>query len=127
MIVSDNHPTILLVCSSAIMREVLKESLQNERYNVLAVNGLGGAVDRLKEVSPDLLIVRPYLDNIDGHDAAVYLRTKNPGMRVLILSGTIDDDRLINQEVLQSFQVFPKPFTVAEFIEKVEQVLAMPI
>jgi CheY-like chemotaxis protein len=126
MIVSKNRPTILLVCSASVMRAVLKESLA-PYYDVVAVAGLGGAVDRLEEMKPDLLLIRPYLNNIEGHEAAVYLRTKSPGMRVLILSGTIDDDRLLNRERLESFELFPKPFTVAEMIEKIDQVLAISV
>jgi DNA-binding NtrC family response regulator len=106
------------------MRAVLKEALEKERYNVLAVAGLGGAVNRLETVSPDLLLIRPYLESIDGHAAAVYLRRKNPGMRVLILSGTLDDDRLITPELVQSFSIFPKPFKVEELIGEVERVLS---
>jgi CheY-like chemotaxis protein len=125
MIVSKNRPTILLVCSGSVMRAVLKEAL-GQHYNVVAVSGLGGAVDRLAEITPDLMVIRPYLNSIDGHDAAVYLRTKSPGIRVLIVGGTIDDDRLNNRELLQSFEVFPKPYTVTDLVAKIDQVLATP-
>lgn len=127
MIVSQNNPVILVVCPGSVMRAVLKEALEKAQYNVIAVAGLGGAVNRLEKVTPDLLLIRPYLGSIAGHDAAVYLRRRNPGIRVLIVSGTLDDDRLIAPETLHSFAIFPKPFTVAELIEKVKQVLASPI
>jgi DNA-binding NtrC family response regulator len=70
-----------------------------------------------------LLIVRPYIEDIAGHDATHYLRAKNPGMHVLILSGSLDDDRLQYREAIEAFEVFPKPFTAGELLKKVADVL----
>ncbi len=44
-------------------------------------------------------------------------------MRVLILGGLLDDDRLRYREELEGFEVFPKPYTGAQLIEKVKEVL----
>jgi len=118
------NETILLLCSDPVIRSVLDETLQTEGYVVLSVGELGTAVDRLREYKPDLLLIRPYIDNMAGHDAAQYLRTKRPGMRVLMVSGSLDDDRLRYREALHSIDVFPKPFTAAELLEKVREVLA---
>jgi DNA-binding response OmpR family regulator len=117
------HPTILLLCSDAVIRSVLEETLKGECYVVLPTGDLGSAVDRLREYKPELLLIRPYIDNMAGHDAAQYLRTKRPGMRVLMVSGLLDDDRLRYRQSLQSIDVFPKPFTAEELLEKVRQVL----
>jgi hypothetical protein len=70
-----------------------------------------------------LLITHPYVDNITGHEAAKYLRTKNPGMGVLIVAGLLDDDRLQYRASLEEFQIFPPPFTRAQFIKTVAEVL----
>jgi CheY-like chemotaxis protein len=118
--------TILLLASDPIMRSVLQETLEQAGYTVLATGDLGHAVDRLKNVTPDLLITRTYIQGLTGHDAAIYLRTKSPKMRVLIVGGLLDDDRLQVREVLQGFEVFPKPYPPAEFLQKVQEVLANP-
>jgi len=81
------------------------------------------AVDRLKESTPDLLIIRSYIEGISGYDAAILLRTKCPGLRVLMVGGLMDDDRLRNRMALKEFEVFPKPFTAAALLEKVKDVL----
>jgi len=54
------------------------------------------------------------------------LRTKCPKMRVLILGGLIDDERLQYREALQGFEVFPKPYTAAKLLQKVKDVLSKP-
>jgi DNA-binding response OmpR family regulator len=118
--------TILLLASDPIVRSVIQETLHNAGYTVLATGDLGQAVDRLKEITPDLLIVRTYVEGLPGHDAAVYLRTKCAGMRVLILGGLLDGDRLQLREVLHGFEVFPKPYPAAELLQKVSEVMNKP-
>jgi hypothetical protein len=44
-------------------------------------------------------------------------------MRVLIVGGLLDDDRLRNREALEGFAVYPKPYTAAELLAKVKDVL----
>ena len=116
--------TILLLVSDPIVRTVIQEALEREGYVVRATGDLGKAVDRLKECKPDLLITRTYIEGLTGHDAAKYLLTKCPNMRVLILGGLLDDDRLRNRESLEGFEVFPKPYTAAEMLKKVKDILS---
>jgi DNA-binding NtrC family response regulator len=115
--------TILLLVSDPIVRSVLQETLEREGYTVMAAGGVGEAVDRLKECTPDLLITRTYVQGLTGHDAAKYLRTKCTKMKVLILGGLLDDERLQNRETLQGFRIFPKPYTAAVLLEEVKDVL----
>jgi DNA-binding response OmpR family regulator len=118
--------TILLLVSDPVVRATLKETLDLAGYMVMAAGDLGQALDRLKECAPDLLITRTYVDGLPGHDAAIYLRTKCTTMRVLILGGLLDDDRLQYREALQGFKVFPKPYSVAELLQVVKHVLGEP-
>jgi DNA-binding response OmpR family regulator len=90
---------------------------------VRASSGLGDAVDRLKESVPDLLIIRTYVESMPGHEAAIYLRTKCPGMKVLMVGGLLNDERLQHRAEMQGFDVFPKPYSAAELIQKVKDVL----
>ena len=118
--------TILLLVSDPLVRATLKETLESPGYTVMAAGDLGQAVDRLKECTANLLITRTYVDGLPGHDAAVYLRNKCNSMRVLILGGLLDDKRLQFRESLQGFKVFPKPYTVAELLREVADVLNQP-
>ncbi len=119
--------TILLFCSEPLIRSILAETLQTHGYVVLPVGDLGAAIDRLHSTKPDLLIIRTYVDTMPGHDAARYLRTKRPGMRVLMASGLVDDDRINFRESVHGIEVFPKPFTAVDLLEKVHEVLAKPV
>jgi DNA-binding NtrC family response regulator len=114
---------ILLLCSEPIIRSVMKEVLEQAGYVVRATGDLGTAVDMLAASRIDLLITYPYVESIPGHEAAKYLRGRNPQMGVLVVAGLLEDDRLQYRAVLESFETFPSPFTVDQLIEKVEAVL----
>jgi DNA-binding response OmpR family regulator len=118
--------TILLLVSDPVLRSVVEETLERAGYSVMAAGDLGQAVDRMNEVTPDLLIIRSHVQNLPGHDAAMYLRKKCLKMKVLILGGRLEDDRLQNREELQGFEIFPKPYPAAEMLEKVKEVLGKP-
>jgi DNA-binding NtrC family response regulator len=118
--------TILLLASDPVVRSVMEETLERAGYTVLATGNLGQAVDRLKTCSPDLLITRTYVEGLPGHDAAMYLRSKCLKMKVLMVGGLLDDDRLAMREALQGFEVFPKPYTAADLLHKVKEVLDKP-
>jgi len=118
--------TILLLVSDAVVRSILKETLQREGYTVLPTGDLGQAVDRLNECIPDLLITRTYVESMPGHEAAMYLRTKCRGMRVLMLGGILDDQRLQYRAELQGFEIFPKPYSAAVLLQEVRRVLSIP-
>jgi DNA-binding response OmpR family regulator len=118
--------TILLLVSDPLVRSVLQDTLEHEGYTVITAGDLGSAVDRLTEVTPDLLITRTYVEGMTGHDAATYLRTKSNGLRVLMVGGLLDDQRLKYRESLEGFDVFPKPYSAAELLQKVKDVLKKP-
>jgi two-component system cell cycle sensor histidine kinase/response regulator CckA len=114
---------ILLLASDPLMRSVIRETLQKVGYLVMTANDIGEAVDRLKDMRPDLLIVRPYINSMPGGEAANYLRTKRHGLPVLIVSGYIDDERIQNRHDLRNFHVFPKPFSPDELVTRVKEVI----
>lgn len=123
---SPKKANILLLVSDPIVRAVMNETLDGKGYTVWATGDLGRAVDFLGMSTPDLFITRSYVEGLSGHDAAKYLRTKCGSMKVLIVGGLLDDDRLYNRDELEGLEVFPKPYPAAEFLRKVTAVLNTP-
>jgi len=120
---ADTNAMILLLCSEPLVRSVTKEILQRAGYVVQATGDLGTAVDILADSKIDILITDPYVESIPGHEAAKYLRGKNPQMGILVVAGVLEDFRIQNRAVLEGFDEFPLPFTADQLVEKVEQVL----
>ncbi len=120
---SPTNASILLLDSDTGMRNVLREVLENAGYLVVAAGGLGGAVDRIKEMRPDLLLTRPYINSMPGRIAADFLRSKCPGLPILIVAGFIDDDRVRVQNATDEIHTFPKPFSGDDLLAEVKHVL----
>ena len=114
---------ILLLDSDPVMRSALRDALQDAGYLVVAAGDLGAAVDRLREMGADLLVTRPYINSMPGYMAAEYLRTKHPGLPVLMVGGFMSDDRVDVQNAIGEFHTFPKPFSRDELVHKVRDVL----
>ena len=122
--VPQKQTTILLLSSDSAVRLVLQEVLEAQGHVILPASDLSRAVDWLIAAPADLLIVSPYLSGISGYEAALYLRTKCNGLRILMVGGFLEDERIQYRASLKKIEVFPKPFTSAEFLQKVSDVLA---
>ena len=118
--------SILVLNSDRTERTVTCEALQRAGYAVPQAGSLGDAVDLLKTCAPHLLVIRSYVDNMPGHNAARYLQMKCRGLRVVIVSGMIDDERLTLRESLDGFAIVPKPFPVSELLVQVGAMLGVP-
>src|SRR5271168_709869 len=119
--------TILVLISESLVRQVLREVLERAGYLVLATGDLGTAVDRMGESKPDLLIIAPYIETISGNQAAKYLQSRCLSMRVLMVAGLLDDDRLQYRAELENVEIFPRPFTGSQLIDKVKALLSEPV
>ena len=116
--------TILLLISEPLVRQVIREELERAGYVVMATGDLGTAVDRMGEAKPDLLIISPYIETISGFQAAKYLQSRCPSMRILMVAGLLADDRLQYRAELEKVEIFPKPFTGPQLLAKVQEVLS---
>jgi CheY-like chemotaxis protein len=117
--------TILLLDSEPLTRTILHETLERAGYLVVSVGDLGAAVDRLRRMRPDLLIVRPYINSMPGHMAAQHLRVSSPGLPVLVIDGYIDDERIHVRNAVHKIETFPRPFVRADLLEKVKDLCAV--
>jgi DNA-binding response OmpR family regulator len=115
---------ILLLVSDSVARVVIQETLERSGYAVMPAGDLGTAVKRMSEARPDLLVISPYIESMSGYDTAKFLRTRCHGLPVLMVAGVIDDDRLEYRLSLEGFDLFPKPYSAAELLAKVKEVLS---
>jgi len=116
--------TILLLSSDSGICKAICQALESKGYFVLSASEIGRAVKWATECTPDLMIVGHYTESISGHEAAAYVRKLCPGIPVLLVGGILNDPGLENREALLNFEVFPRPYTAAELLDKVSEVLA---
>ncbi len=109
ILVADDEPNI---------REMLRQSLEEEGYKVTeAINGID-AISKAKAVQPDLIILDIMMPQIDGFDVAVVLKNDpdTRGIPIIIVSLIQDRERGYRLGV---DRYFTKPINVAVLLKEI--------
>ena len=120
--------TVLLVEDEEQVRQLVKKVLKANGYTVLeAATGLDAERVAGEHAAPiHLLMTDVVLPGLNGRQVAERLTTARPGIRVLYLSGYMDD-AIVHHGVLEPGVAFlQKPFSPAVLGRKVREVLDRP-
>lgn len=96
----DDEPAIRLLC---------RVNLELEGYTVVEAGSIAEAKERITDDGPRVLLLDVHVGADDGRDLLRHVRTAHPGLRVALLTGTMDA-QLIADEGADA--VIPKPFTL---------------
>jgi len=117
--------TILVAEDEDGVRKVVVEMLQQRGYHVLAAPGGIEALDLYNSLDQQihLLITDVVMPKMSGSELADHLRSRQPSLRVLFVSGYTDSN-IVHHGVLDSGTHFlQKPFTPDALARKVREVL----
>jgi len=111
---------VVIAEDEAIIRLDLKETLQEEGYDVVGETGRGDeAVQLVKELAPDLAILDIKMPGLDGLAAAREITTAR-GAAVLILTAFSQRDLIEQARDAGALAYLVKPFQRSELIPAVE-------
>ncbi|MCP4809472.1 MAG: response regulator [Proteobacteria bacterium] len=115
--------TILVVEDEEPIRRWVQVTLEALGYTVLTARNGGDAAALLRERRHelDLLIIDAVLPGISGLELIAETLTVNPKKKVLLMTGYSADR--VGSEVLQQVPLLEKPFTPAELVDWVNQLL----
>ncbi len=85
---NNKHKTILVVDDDANIRELLRQKLESEGYNVREAKDGVDAINQINSARPDLIVLDVMMPQINGFDVAAVLRN-NPDtadLPIIILS-----------------------------------------
>ncbi|MBD2296389.1 PAS domain S-box protein [Anabaena sphaerica FACHB-251] len=71
---NENHKTILVVDDDVNIRELLRQQLENEGYNVREAKDGVDAIHQIKTHRPDLILLDVMMPQINGFDVAAVLK-----------------------------------------------------
>jgi PAS domain S-box-containing protein len=87
-VLNEKRKTILVVDDDANIRELLRQQLENEGYNVREAKDGMDAIHQIKTVHPDLILLDVMMPQINGFDVAAVLKNdpETADIPIIILS-----------------------------------------
>ena len=113
---------ILLVDDDADVLQTVSALLADSGYAVSAAANGALAIDALRTVRPDLLIVDFAMPEIDGAEVAAHARSLHADLPVIFLSGHADTQAL--EAAAAGARLLRKPFKLRELLGAVSRALA---
>ena len=115
---------ILLVDDAAFMRMMLKDILVKAGYEVLgeAENG-AKAVEKYKELNPDLVIMDITMPEMDGIEAVKEIKKNSPDATVIMCSAMGQQAMVIEAIQSGAKDFIVKPFQTDRILEAVKKVI----
>lgn len=117
----DRETSVLVVDDDRQVRRFVAESLRTLGYRVVDMAAGAPALALLNETRFDLLVVDFAMPGMNGAEVALAAQEKQPGLRVLIISGYADSAAI--ESALGSAALLRKPFDVQELGAAVGEVL----
>ena len=115
----------ILICDdAAFMRMMIKDILTKNGYNVAgeAENGLK-AVEKFKEVNPDLVLMDITMPEMDGIQALKEIEKIDGGAKVIMCSAMGQQAMVIESIQAGAKDFIVKPFQAERVIEAVKKVV----
>ena len=120
-------PVILLIEDDRDLRAMLKAALVRKDFTVIEAENGKEALAQFKPGITDLVITDLIMPEEDGLKVIMKIREKKPGIKVVAISGggkAGPGSYLSLAKALGADAIFPKPFSVADLILKIENLLS---
>ena len=118
--------TILLVEDEEGLRSLNARGLRSRGYSVIeASNGIE-ALEALEERNGavDLVVSDVVMPEMDGPTLLKTMRTRNPDLKIIFVSGYAEDAFEKSLPENQQFAFLPKPFTLSQLVAAVKETMA---
>ena len=115
--------TILVADDDASIRSLLKQLLADEGFAVIEASTGVEVVEKVKESSPDLVIMDVRMPELDGIEALSRVKATNPKTAVLIMTAFGSSNAAIRAMEFGAFDYITKPFELDKISHSVKRVL----
>lgn len=115
---------IMVVDDAAFMRMMLKDILTKGGYEVVgeAENGLK-AVDKYKEVTPDLVLMDITMPELDGIGAVKQIKGLDPNAKIIMCSAMGQQAMVLESIQAGAKDFIVKPFQADRILEAVSKIV----
>lgn len=115
---------IFVVDDEPLLVEMAQTLLDAEGYQTKAFCEPENVLQALEEADhkPDLLITDCLMGSMDGLELIDRCRKVQPGLKTLLLSGTVDEN-FLQQQPVKPDKFLSKPYRVRKFLKVVKDIL----
>ena len=110
---------ILVVDDEAKIRETLRGVLSDEGFQVLDSDGCASVFDLIAAQRPSLVILDIWMPQVDGLELLEQLRTQEPELPVIIVSGHGAIETAVRATKLGAMDFIEKPFSLETLLRSV--------
>ncbi len=115
--------TILVVDDEIKIRDMIRQYLHNEGYNIIEASNGYEALDKLKVNKTDLIILDLMMPGMDGFQTLRDIRINHKKMPVIMLTAKTEEiDKLLGLE-MGADDYITKPFSLRELVARIKSVL----
>lgn len=113
-------PRVLVVDDERVIADTLAIILNQHGYEASAVYTGTAAVDKAREVTPDLIISDVIMPDMNGIEAAIQIRKFLPDCKILLFSGQAATADLLKTARAQGheFEILAKPVHPQDLLAK---------
>lgn len=115
---------ILIVDDAAFMRMMIKDILNKNGYEVVGEGENGArAVEKYKELTPDLVIMDITMPEVDGIQAVKEIKKNSPDAKIIMCSAMGQQAMVIESIQAGARDFIVKPFQAERVLEAVKKVI----
>lgn len=103
---------VLIVDDEEGIRETLSDIFKDEGYDVITASSGEEAIKLLKENSPDIVFLDVWLSGIDGIETMKELKSLNPTMPVVMISGHANIELAVKATRSGAYDFLEKPLSL---------------
>ena len=107
------------------MGKIVKETLENQGFEILLVNDGALVIQSFNTFSPDICVLDVMLPNVDGFSLGRQIRNLYPKLPIIFLTAKIETDDLVKGFESGGTDYIKKPFSVKELIVRINNQLQL--
>jgi DNA-binding response OmpR family regulator len=120
----NKNKKILVVDDDSHIRQLVKDNLKEENYEVFTANDGLSAMDLIDRVKPDLIILDVMMPDMDGWEVCKTVRDRGENTKIIMLTArSTSRDQMIGRRILKADEYLTKPFDIEELLLQTRRLL----
>jgi len=112
---------VLIVDDEKDFLDIIAERISARGMDVSTASSAEDALNMVEEESFDVVIMDFMMPALDGFKALKLMKTKQPEVQIILLTGNVPDEKRIEARALGALDVIEKPPDLNDLIQKIKK------